>query len=105
MKVLKYAIILKKDERRYRGQYRIPISCIGKFRKGSYFQVELYSIDNSEQVLAVLTPVESGFGKDVHRVTIRGQLTFTPPKGMFKEETAASRKPRYKTYKVAELPF
>lgn len=105
MKVLKYAIILDTDERRYRGQYRIPISCIGKFKKGSYFQVEMHSLDNAGKILAVLTPVESEYGKDVHRVTIRGQLTFTPPKALLKEDSGVLRKPRYKTYKVAELPF
>ncbi len=105
MKVLKHALILDRDERRYRGQYRIPVSRVGKFPKGSYFRVEMHGIDDGSRTLVILTPTDSGTGDGVHRVTLRGQLTFTPPRGLLKEESGRPQRGRYRTFHAEELPF
>ena len=104
MRKVTCAVILNKDERRYRNQYRIPVSMLpGKFIKGSWVNIEIHQIDGGEAILALFSEGNKG-NPESHVVTKKGQLTFTPPVGMLNEERVSGKK-RYKTYKTAELPF
>lgn len=101
------ALILESDEFRHHGQYRISVSHFPKsFKKGELVKVEMRRIDNSERLLAIFSKAEHEWEEGVHRVTKRGQLCFTPPKGIvFGDEGIEPREKRYKTLKASELDF
>lgn len=105
MKAVSNALILEPDEFRHRGQYRISVSHFAKpFPKGNYVKIEMRSIDNGERILAIFSEATNRYEEGVYCVTTRGQLTFTPPKGLIKD--CSSRYDRkYKTVKAAELEF
>lgn len=99
------ALILDANEFRYRGQYRISVSKLPQsFRKGELVKVELRSIDNGERLLAIFSKATCEYEEGVHRVTKRGQLTFTPPKGTVEENFSPCGR-KYKTLKASELNF
>lgn len=101
------ALILEADEFRHRGQYRISVSRFPKsFKKNELVKVETRRIDNGERILAIFSQAEHEWEEGVHRVTKRGQLCFTPPKGMIADyEEIEPREKRYKTLKASELDF
>lgn len=113
MRVIKQSVILDLEERKWGGQYRIYVREIEdypkQYRPGDLFKIEMFRIRfmDQDKILAVFTPVEGEFGRDIHRVSFKGQLTFTPPRALLDEddEYASFSHSRYKTYKETELPF
>lgn len=105
MKAISNALILERDEFRHRGQYRISVSHFPEsFPKGSFVKVEMFSIDNGERILVILSKAQDQWEQNVHVVTARGQVTFTPPKGLL-QDTSTRYDRKYKTVQAMELDF
>lgn len=102
MKVYSNVVVLASNERRYQGQYRIPVSMLATpYKSGTLVKTEIYGIPGGEGVVVCFSQVER-MEPGVHRVTKSKTLTFTPPKGLVPDQDG-KRKSKYKTYTVQEL--